>query len=432
MVHCVECHLPPEGFPKFSQKVRTGLRDVYGTVFKDVSAINWEEKSQLDHAVHHTFQTSCVDCHKNLFPIGLSQKGQEAHLYFDNNQESLNCLNCHIGVGHFSETTVHAQNINFGEPDKGPDTIFTRAAVVQSFENFTEQIPGTGISFDMVAVPGGQFMMGSPETEAYRDPDEGPLHNVEVSPFFMAKLEVSWDEYLAFFSETGGEGRMSEAELAAKSVDGISGPTPPWGAPDQGWGKGERPAITMSYYAATVYCEWLSQKTGKKYRLPTEAEWEYAARGGTTGPYFFDGDAKKYTSEGFFRKIFGPDTSLINRYAIYKENSRGVTALPSAVLPNPFGLKNMYGKCGGILQRFLPPWLSGFCQYSQQKWKNMLSGAVLIKAMPVTCAVPPVIIPGPTAWLKTDPQMPKSKWWYSDQIQVGFRVVCEPDSAMIK
>ncbi len=205
-----------------------------------------------------------------------------------------------------------------------------------------------------MAVPAGKFMMGSPETEHLRDADEGPVHEVRVAPFFMSELEVTWDEYLAFFSETGGEGRMSEEEQAKKSVDGISGPTPPWGAPDQGWGKGQRPAITMSYYAATVYCQWLSQKTGKNYRLPTEAEWEYAARAGQTGPYFFPGNAKKYTSEGFSRKIFGSDTSVINRYAIYKENSRGKTALPEDVLPNRFGLKNMAGNvaefCSDVYQ----------------------------------------------------------------------------------
>ena len=182
-MHCIECHLPPSGMPKFTQKVRTGLRDVYGTLFYDVSAINWEEKSKAEYAVHHTFQASCVNCHKNLFPIGLSEKGQEAHLYFDNNKETLNCLNCHIGVGHYSETTVHAQNVSFGKSDQEPDTTFSAAAVITSFESYTEKIPGTGIKFKMVAVPGGMFMMGSPETESLRDDDEGPRHEVQVLPF---------------------------------------------------------------------------------------------------------------------------------------------------------------------------------------------------------------------------------------------------------
>ncbi len=111
-------------------------------------------------------------------------------------------------------------------------------------------------------------------------------------------------------------------------MDAISGPTPPWGAPDQGWGRGSRPAITMTWQAANVYCEWLSQVTGKKYRLPTEAEWEYAARGGSEKPYFFDGDPGKYTSKGFLKKIFGTDTSLISSNVIYKENSLAKTQEP--------------------------------------------------------------------------------------------------------
>lgn len=76
------------------------------------------------------------------------------------------------------------------------------------------------------------------------------------------------------------------------NVDAISGPTPPFGFPDQGWGGGDRPAITMTHYAAETFCQWLSKKTGKTYRLPTEAEWEYAARGGTETPYFFTGNPK--------------------------------------------------------------------------------------------------------------------------------------------
>ncbi len=430
VVHCVECHLPPAGLPKFTTKVTTGVRDIYGTLFMDVSAINWEEKSRVENAVHHTFESSCLHCHKNLFPIGLTEEGQQAHLYYDNNRTNLNCLNCHIGVGHYSEATRHARNVYFGSSTEAAGVIYHEPARVDEFENFTERVPGTGISFDMIAVDGGKFMMGSPESEDLRDNDEGPVHEVKVDPFFIGRLEVSWDEYLAFFSETGGEGRMSEEEVAEKNVDGISGPTPPWGAPDQGWGKGKRPAITMSYYAATVYCDWLSKKTGKTYRLPTEAEWEYAARGGTEGPYFFSGEASDYTSEGFFKKFFGADTAMINTYAVYRENSRGKTAEPEAVHPNPFGIKNMLGNVAEFCSDVYHPAYGNMDDSPGNGEHVIRGGSYKSDARDLRCAARDYT--RTADWLKTDPQMPKSKWWYSDQVHVGFRVVCEPGSTMIQ
>ena len=430
VVHCIDCHLPPSGLYKFSEKVQTGLRDVYGTLFKDVSKINWEEKSQLEHAVHHTYKTSCIACHQNLFPLGLTKEGEEAHLYYDRNPDDLHCINCHLGVGHFSENTIHAKNVGFGITAEA-DTIYDNAANLTGFEDFSEQIPGTGVSFDMIAMQGGSFLMGSPAEEKMRDSDEGPQVNVELSPFYIGKLEVSWDEYLTFFSETSSEGRMSEEELSKKQLDGITGPTPPWGAPDQGWGKGKMPAMSMSHYAATVYCEWLSKRTGKKYRLPTEAEWEYASRAGTQGAYFFNGTASDYSDKGLMKKIFGVDTTTINTYVIYEQNSQGKTAGPGSVLPNPFGLKNTLGNVAEFCSDYYQE--NAFSIYTdgikdpkgpeEGEEYVVKGGSYKSDGSGVRCASRE---PTQTkAWLNTDPQMPKSKWWYSDQNYVGFRVVCE-------
>jgi len=433
-VHCVECHLPPEGEGYLWSKIRTGTRDVYGKFFKDSSSFNWDARSGLEYAVHYTYKASCIKCHQNLFASGLSREGEDAHLYYNEKKDELHCINCHISVGHFSETAVHARNVSFGVTDAAGKEKFTEPAVIKGFASFTEYIPGSTVSFEMVAIPGGTFNLGSPDNELYRNADEGPVRKVIISPFFMGRIEVSWDEYLAFYKETATQGKTSDAYLDAGSAktDAISGPTPPWGAPDQGWGKGSRPAITMTHHAAEVYCQWLSKKTGKKYRLPTEAEWEYAARGGTSGPYFFEGDQKKINEDRFLNRMLGADTSAIAPYIIYQTNSSGITNTPAAVKENPFGLVNMMGN------------VSEFCQdwYSENTYASYPESGVTDPAGPAA-GTEHVIRGGSfnslstevrcaardhtrtTAWLKTDPQIPKSIWWYSDCLHTGFRVVCE-------
>ena len=189
----------------------------------------------------------------------------------------------------------------------------------------------------------------------------------------------------------------------------------------------------MSWHAAYVYCQWLSKVTGKKYRLPTEAEWEYACRAGSETPYFFAGNPKKFTSSGFLKKFFGPDTTIIASRVVYKVNSPSKTKEPIYVKGNPFGLKNMAGN------------VSEFCSdfYSPDTYKTdtitvnptgpergqehvIRGGSFKSDAKDVRSASRDFT--KTKAWLVTDPQMPKSIWWYSDVIDVGFRVVCEADS----
>jgi formylglycine-generating enzyme required for sulfatase activity len=276
-VHCIECHLPPGRWDYFVQKTRLGLRDLYGKLFKDVSKIDWADRSRLEHAATYTFKDACLRCHANTFPLGMSEKGDEAHLYYSQRPDELRCINCHLHVGHYDENAQTGQA--FGTVAKTDKEIFTEPAKVERFEDFAERIPGSSVAFDMIALPGGEFTLGSPESEPYRQPDEGPARKVKVSAFWMGKTEVSWNEYGAFYLQTASEGRTDTRRPASGQdgeVDAITGATPPYGNPDQGWGKGKRPAITMTHHAATVYCQWLSKVTGKAYRLPTEAEWEYA------------------------------------------------------------------------------------------------------------------------------------------------------------
>jgi len=438
LVHCVECHLPPEGQGYLFAKVRHGLKDAYGYYFRDSAKIDWEKKNLLESAKGFVYEESCLKCHQNLFPVTLSVDGGNAHLFYTTSNDPLNCINCHLNVGHFDKNALlHAHDTNFGVTVTSKEPPFTEPAIVTRFEDFTERIPGTTVSFDMVALPGGTFNMGSPESEALRDPDEGPVREVTVSGFWIGRIEVTWDEYLAFFRATGSQGRTEGQTVTGSKTDAISGATPPWGAPDQGWGKGSRPAITMSWHAATVYCQWLSKVTGKKYRLPTEAEWEYACRGGTRTPYFFEGNPKKLSSQGFLKKLLGPDTANIASWVIYNRNSESKTEEPSAVRGNPFGLKNLPGNVAEFCSDF---YSAGYykadsirinpCGPESGQEHVIRGGSFKSDAKDVRSAARDFT--KTRAWLVTDPQMPKSIWWYSDCIDVGFRVVCEADSSVGK
>ncbi|MCB1824652.1 MAG: formylglycine-generating enzyme family protein [Candidatus Competibacteraceae bacterium] len=131
---------------------------------------------------------------------------------------------------------------------------------------FRDPLQGGGQGPEMIVLPGGTFQMGSPDSEFGRDADEGPRHPVRIRPFAIGKTEVTFADYDAFAAATG-----------RKSPN------------DEGWGQGRRPVINVSWNDATAYAAWLSEQTGQRYRLPTEAEWEYAARAGTVTP-FWTGD----------------------------------------------------------------------------------------------------------------------------------------------
>ena len=434
-VECVDCHLPPRGTAKhLTTKIKSGIKDIWSYWTKDSAEIDWESKSQLEYARGIVFNESCKRCHTQLFPSRLSDEGAIAHLYYTENEEKLelNCIDCHLDAGHHNPNYSHSKMK--GIPTQRKDgELFTEATSVDAFENFTEKIPGTNISFRMVAIPEGSFTIGSPADEKFRNEDEAQK-SVKISQFWMGEIEVSWDEYWAFYAETMSEGRTAPALVYANNsdpnVDAVSGPTPPFGLPDQGWGGGERPAITMTHYAAQTYCQWLSKKTGKKYRLPTEAEWEYAARGGTTTPYFFEGEPGKFSNTGFWRFLFDADTAVINTFAIYKNNSKNRTAEPARVAANPFGLKNMLGNvmeyCADIYRADaysqwaegeLNPWVrDGGEEYVVR------GGGYADDAAALRCAARSHT--EHDKWLKTDPQQPKSIWWYSDVKAIGFRVVC--------
>ncbi|KAA6320566.1 Serine/threonine-protein kinase pkn1 [termite gut metagenome] len=444
-VHCVDCHLPPVNntWAHYTAKARLGIKDVWGYLVKDSADYDWESMSELDHAVTYIPNISCIECHQNLFPEGMTDDAVIAHLYYEENEKKLNlqCISCHLDAGHYNPNYAHSKlaivSSSHRNEKRDSSSYFKTATVVTEFKDYTEQIPATPLSFKMVAIPGGSFNMGSGEKEAFHKEDESPVRNVTLSPFFMGETEITWDMYWEFYMHTMSEGRTPPEKVYANNsnpnVDAISGPTPPFGFPDQGWGSGDRPAITMTHYAAETFCQWLSKKTGKQYRLPTEAEWEYAARGGTETPYFFAGNPKKYSDNSFWRKFFAADTEVISSYVIYKKNSKNRTQEPSEVEANPFGLKNM---AGNVMEYCADKYDAQAYTKSDKNVTNPLNsegtewvvrgGNYTSDAADLRSAARDYTTHD--AWLKTDPQQPKSIWWYSDIRGIGFRVVCEMKS----
>ncbi len=160
---------------------------------------------------------------------------------------------------------------------------------------------------EMVVVPAGSFMMGSPDSEVERNSIEGPQHRLTIPrPFAVGKFEVTFEEWDACVAGGGCNGYRPN---------------------DQGWGRGKRPVINVSWDDAKTYVAWLSRKTGKPYRLLTEAEWEYAARAGTNTRYWWgdeigSGNANCDTACG---------------------DSFRYTAPVGSFKPNGFGLHDMLG-----------------------------------------------------------------------------------------
>jgi sulfatase modifying factor 1 len=428
VVHCVECHLPPGGVAYAAHKTRLGVRDVFGTVFGEQDSLFWEERSQLEHASTFVFRESCIDCHPNLYPVELTDKGEEAHLHYENHAEEIRCIKCHLQVGHFDPD---AEEIDFGLAAAEPSEVHDAPAVVDGFVDYTEYIPGTTVSFDMVAIPGGAFRMGSPESEPYRRADEGPVHLVAVDSFWMGRIEVTWNEFEAWYRATRSEGRSDTRLMEEEDVDAITGATPPYVPPDQGWGKGDRPAITMTHHAAEQYCRWLSEVTGKRYRLPTEAEWEYAARGGSDGPYFFEGSPTQYTERRWWNRLFGRHADVFDSFVVHRGSSDGRTQPPAVVAPNPYGLQHMLGN----VREFTADW------YAPDTYRQRAGDSLVVNPLGPETGDEHVVRGGSfrndpadlrlaardhtrsRACFLTDPQIPKSRWWYSDCVDIGLRVV---------
>ncbi len=279
---------------------------------------------------------------------------------------------------------------------------------------YSEKIAGTEVTFDLVTIPSGKFKMGSPESEAGRNADEGPQHTVEIAPFWMGKCEVTWNEFELFMYPTEEKRIRASRKVDPKLndlTDASSRPTQPYVEMSFGMGKDGFPAISMTQHAANKYCEWLTAKTGHFYRLPTEAEWEYAARAGTTTAYFW-----------------GDDASQIDDYCWWANNSEGKYQKVGRKKPNPWGLHDILGNViEWTLDQYSPetyassaasnPWVKSTKPYPHVarggSWDDDSAEKLRIAARRFS----------DPDWKIQDPQFPKSIWYHTDAQFLGFRVV---------
>jgi len=277
----------------------------------------------------------------------------------------------------------------------------------QDFKAYEQTVPGTAVKFKMIPVKAGTFTMGSPAGEKGRDDDEGPQRKTPVSAFWMAEHEATFAEWDAFFKN------MDVPQTKAVPVDAVSRPTAQY--IDLTWGMGRdarQPTNSLSQTAALMYCRWLYTQTGIFYRLPTEAEWEYACRAGTTTAYPFGNDPKSLEAYGYF-----------------KNNSEGKFHKVQALKPNAWGFYDMHGNLSEwTLDQYDPkvyekradgtadPTVAPGSKYP----RVMRGGSYLDEVKEGRCANR---IASSADWNKRDPQIPKSRWWLTDGVFTGFRVV---------
>lgn len=282
--------------------------------------------------------------------------------------------------------------------------------------NYKNTIPVTEVEYEMIAIPGGEFVMGSPETEEFRRPEEGPQAKVSVDPFWMGKCEVTWDEYEPFMiTQVDRRKDGSRIDYDTKShtiVDAVSQPTPPYTEMSFGMGQHGYPAISMTQHAANKYCQWLSAQTGHFYRLPTEAEWEHACRAGTTTAY-----------------SFGDDPEKLFDYAWFYDNANEKYQKVGLKKPNPWGLHDMHGN---VMEWCADQYVPDYFEKIQKTTKNPYIKPVSLYPRSVRGGgwdddpdrLRSAARRGSEAvWKQQDPQLPKSIWYHTDAQQLGFRIV---------
>lgn len=286
---------------------------------------------------------------------------------------------------------------------------------------YSQTIPGTDVSFEMIPVPGGEFEMGSRSDDAAAS--ELPLRKVRIAPFWIGKTEVTWGEYQQYMAMDAAFKKLHQSDMRKvtdpQSVDAVTAPSALY-EPEITYEAGEspdQPAASMTQYAAKQYTKWLSLLSGQLYRLPYESEWEYACRAGTTTKYYFGDDDAELENHGWF-------------YDNSDELRQACAQLP----PNPWGLYDMYGNAS---EWVLDAW-------TENGYADVPDNATVQEAYQKPDKVFPRVLRGGSfwsdaelcnsaarlasddkPWKEEDPNYPKSPWWYTSEegLGAGMRIV---------
>lgn len=283
-------------------------------------------------------------------------------------------------------------------------------------------IPNSEISFWMEPIPGGEFMMGSTEAEAGRDEMEGPQRKFTVEPAWVARCEVTWGEYKNFMRLyevfKSFEVRGIRTVTEDNEVDAITTPTNLY-EPEFTFEYGEDdnlPAVTITQYSAKQYSKWLSAVTECQYRLPTEAEWEYACRAGSQTAYHF-----------------GDDPELLGDYAWFEGNTEETGTKPVGTKkPNAWGLFDMHGNAAEwVMDSYAVYKPSDAVMNATTDWfrvekldpRVVRGGTFEFEAD--KCRAASRLPSDSEAWREYDPNLPKSPWWFTTDPArgVGFRLI---------
>ncbi len=268
----------------------------------------------------------------------------------------------------------------------------------------TEEItlPAYSLQIKLVEVKGGGFLMGDNQSSLET---EKPAKTVAVSSFWMGAYEITHDQFDAFFKD--------DSVSQGSKTDAVTRPTAQY--IDLSWNMGKEggyPANSMSVDAAMMFCRWLYQKTGIFFRLPSEAEWEYACRAGSKSNYFF-----------------GNDPLLISQYAWYKKNSNGKYQKVGTKKPNAWGLYDMIGNVAEwTMDQYDPAYLKKITENTidpitppQTRYPRSIRGGSYVDDASLLRSGSRQF--SEAGWNRRDPQIPKSRWWLTDGMFVGFRVV---------